>query len=169
MLSRCQPLLFKTGSSLPFAQRLRAMSTHKDWVGLQNDQDFFKKNEKLSRPMSPHITEYKFPLPAMLSVLHRGTGLFMSLTVSTAALVLAGGGHDLAWYISAVQALNIPSPVIFAGKAALAFPLTYHASNGIRHLIWDTGRNLNTVPDVYKSAYIVLGTGAILAGAIALL
>ena len=87
-----------------FPSRIRAASSSaKDWVGLQNDQDFFKKNEKLNRPMSPHLTIYKFPLPAMLSVMHRGTGIALSLGISGAAITLAAGGHDLAFYIQFVQ------------------------------------------------------------------
>lgn len=34
------------------------------------------KNALLNRPMSPHMTIYKFPLPAMLSITHRATGMF---------------------------------------------------------------------------------------------
>jgi hypothetical protein len=97
------------------------------------------------------------------------------------------------------QALQLPAAVIIAGKAALAFPMTYHTANGVRHLVcamlwvlrwsslpgiesltvccplahgrqvWDTGRNLDTVPDVYKSAYVTLATSSLLAVGIGLL
>lgn len=32
------------------------------------------RNERLKRPLSPHLTIYKFPLPAMLSISHRASG-----------------------------------------------------------------------------------------------
>ena len=123
-------------------------SPSKDWVGLQNDQDFWKKNAKLNRPMSPHLTIYKFPLPAVLSVMHRGTGVALSLGISGAALTLLAGGHDLSFYINFVQvfvcfvcsktkSLGIPSPLIFLGKSVLVFPFAYHTANGVRHLVTD--------------------------------
>jgi succinate dehydrogenase (ubiquinone) cytochrome b560 subunit len=71
-------------------------------VGLTNDQDFFEKNEKMHRPMSPHLTIYKFPLPAIMSISHRGSGIAL-----TGAICAAGIGlmvHPLAFYVDAAQA-----------------------------------------------------------------
>lgn len=36
------------------------------------------KNDRLNRPMSPHLTIYKFQLTTMLSITHRGTGVALS-------------------------------------------------------------------------------------------
>jgi len=36
------------------------------------------KNERLNRPMSPHLTIYKFQLTSILSITHRGTGVALS-------------------------------------------------------------------------------------------
>lgn len=33
-----------------------------------------ERNELLKRPLSPHLTIYKFPFPAVLSISHRATG-----------------------------------------------------------------------------------------------
>jgi succinate dehydrogenase (ubiquinone) cytochrome b560 subunit len=35
---------------------------------------FWQKNQKLNRPVSPHLTIYKLPLTANMSVMHRATG-----------------------------------------------------------------------------------------------
>lgn len=40
--------------------------------------EFWAKNQKLHRPMSPHLTIYRLPLPAILSVTHRATGAALS-------------------------------------------------------------------------------------------
>lgn len=32
------------------------------------------KNARLNRPLSPHMTIYSFPMPAMLSITHRASG-----------------------------------------------------------------------------------------------
>lgn len=34
------------------------------------------KNERLKRPLSPHMTIYKFPMPAILSISHRASGKY---------------------------------------------------------------------------------------------
>ena len=80
----------------------RASSSNK-WVGLTNDQDFWKKNDELKRPLSSHITIYRWPLPAVLSVFHRGTGAAMTLTISAAALQVAFGGEPFQYYVDFIK------------------------------------------------------------------
>lgn len=123
------------------------------------------KNEILGRPMSPHITIYKFPLPAMLSITHRGTG--MALTAYMAALGIGGLvlPHDLSYYVDVIQAWQLSSGTITAAKFVLSYPFTFHLVNGIRHLAWDTGRGLK-MKDVYASGYATLGIAAIAAAVI---
>lgn len=52
------------------------------------------KNDRLKRPMSPHLTIYKFQLTSMLSITHRGTGV--ALSVITAGL---GSGKLIFFFI----------------------------------------------------------------------
>ena len=92
------------------------------WVGLTNDQDFWQKNDKLKRPMSPHLTIYRFPLPAILSISHRGTGVGMTCAVSAAAITLAAGGEPAEYYIEAIKAMNLSPATITAAKFTMAFP-----------------------------------------------
>lgn len=40
-----------------------------------------------NRPLSPHLDVYRLPLSALISIVHRGTGAF--LTIGT--VVLVGG------------------------------------------------------------------------------
>jgi succinate dehydrogenase (ubiquinone) cytochrome b560 subunit len=35
---------------------------------------------------------------------------------------------------------GVPESVKMAGKMVLAAPFTFHAFNGVRHLLWDSGR-----------------------------
>uniref|UniRef100_A0A493TXQ6 Succinate dehydrogenase cytochrome b560 subunit, mitochondrial n=1 Tax=Anas platyrhynchos platyrhynchos TaxID=8840 RepID=A0A493TXQ6_ANAPP len=42
---------------------------------------FWEKNTKSSRPLSPHVTIYKWSLPMAMSITHRGTGVALSLGV----------------------------------------------------------------------------------------
>lgn len=67
-------------------------------------------------------------------------------------------------YVSPAEVVSIVSALPFwlktAVKAPLAAVFSYHTFNGLRHLIWDTGRAL-TLPGVYKTGYAVLGATAI--------
>ena len=45
-------------------------------------------------------------------------------------------------------------------KAFVAAPFTFHCWNGMRHLLWDTGREL-TLKGVYRTGYVVLGLTAV--------
>lgn len=64
----------------------RCMSSEKKWVGLIDDQDFFKKNDELKRPMSPHLTIYQPQLTSLLSITHRGTGIALTGLISLASI-----------------------------------------------------------------------------------
>lgn len=106
-----------------------------------------------SRPLSPHLQIYKPQLTSVLSILHRFTGL---------VLVIALGGLTI-WLYALAE-----SPAIFDvmqnwfnnwfGSICMfgvIFSFWYHMGNGIRHLIWDTGRNLD-IKGLYASGYFVL-------------
>lgn len=53
---------------------------------LDPQEDFWDKNKRLDRPLSPHLTIYKFQLTSMLSITHRGTGLALSALMSGFAI-----------------------------------------------------------------------------------
>ena len=90
-----------------------------------------------SRPLSPHLQVYRLPLPALMSISHRATGV-----------LLAAGSLVLVYWLAAVasgpdafadaQALlgSLPGRVLLL---LLTFSLFYHLGNGIRHLFWDAG------------------------------
>ncbi|XP_078527038.1 succinate dehydrogenase cytochrome b560 subunit, mitochondrial isoform X2 [Lissotriton helveticus] len=121
----------------------------------QRLEQFEEKNTRLNRPMSPHITVYRWSLPMMMSISHRGTGIAMSAGVSlfgVAALLLPG---DFASHLDLVKSLSLGPALIYSAKFALAFPLMYHSWNGVRHLAWDLGKGFK-IPQVYQSGIIVL-------------
>jgi len=130
---------------------------------VRSQEDFWSKNSRLKRPMSPHLTVYKLQLTSMLSITHRGTGVAMTaVTVSFALAALALPGN-FEHYLGLVKALEIPAWIIFSGKTVLAWPLCYHSFNGIRHLAWDLGYGFD-IGMLYKSGWFVF-FGSILAAA----
>ena len=89
------------------------------------------------RPLSPHLQVYRWGITNTLSILHRATGIFLSLglLVLSCWLIAIATGPDafesvMAWYGSAWFKLPL---------AAWAFCFFYHFGNGIRHLFWDAG------------------------------
>ena len=55
---------------------------------------------------------------------------------------------------------SLPVAAKVGAKALMTFPFAFHAANGIRHLVWDFGREL-TIPGVYRTGYVVLAVTAI--------
>lgn len=111
------------------------------------------------RPLSPHISIYRWPVTMTTSILHRATGVAMSigLIVLTGWLLDAAIGADtytamMAYLDSAV------GKVLFVGWS---FAFFFHLSNGVRHLVWDTGRGFEKA-QATASAWFVLILSVIL-------
>ena len=113
---------------------------------------------KINRPMSPHLTIYKPQLTAVLSIFHRITGAFLSIVAYT--VLFLNGFFDLHLDNYSVYNiacfLNLSSHWILLGVLFLILLATYyHLINGIRHLIWDSGRSLE-IANVYMSGYAMI-------------
>ena len=113
------------------------------------------------RPLSPHLQVYRWQITSVLSILHRGTGLFLVFgTVSIAFWVIALAlDHNI--FVSYQAWLGS-----LFGKALLAgwsFSLFYHWANGIRHLLWDAGWGYE-IERVYMTGWIVVSISVILTG-----
>ncbi len=89
------------------------------------------------RPLSPHIQVYRPQITSVLSILHRITGV--ALTVATLLLtywlVAAAYGPEMFADAQAVMGSWIGQLVLWG----FTFALYYHLANGIRHLAWDFG------------------------------
>jgi succinate dehydrogenase / fumarate reductase cytochrome b subunit len=89
------------------------------------------------RPLSPHLTVYRWAYTMTLSILHRATGIALSLALIGLVLWLVAIGLGPARYTAWVPWLTSwPAMVIFA-LAIIA--LVFHFCNGLRHLAWDLG------------------------------
>lgn len=121
--------------------------------------------QRSNRPVSPHLTIYQPQLTWYLSGLHRITGVamaggFYALTVAFAATSLLNVPFDGSSLVTAFAGLPIYAKI--GAKAAAAFPFAFHFANGIRHLIWDFGKEL-TINGVYRTGYTVLAASAVAA------
>jgi succinate dehydrogenase / fumarate reductase cytochrome b subunit len=109
---------------------------------------------------------YRPQLTSVLSIIHRGTGVFLVLgAVMLVALLLAAAAGPAAWATAGKCMYSLP------GKAfalATAFALAYHFFNGIRHLLWDIGWGFE-LPRTYATGYAVVALSVLATLAIALL
>lgn len=89
------------------------------------------------RPLSPHLQIYRWELTMVLSILHRVTGVALSvgLLLLVCWLLAAAGGPER---FEPVRAL-VGSPLGLLLLFGWTFALFYHLGNGVRHLVWDIG------------------------------
>jgi succinate dehydrogenase / fumarate reductase cytochrome b subunit len=116
------------------------------------------------RPLSPHISVYRWAYTMTLSILHRATGITLSLALIGLVLWLVAIGLGPARYASWMPLLSSwPVLLLFAGAIVA---LIYHFCNGIRHLIWDLGFGYER-REARASAWVVI-IATILGSALAL-
>ena len=93
--------------------------------------------DRVDRPLSPFWV-YRWQITNTLSILHRATGLALSigLILLVAWLVAVAGGESV--YAAAAQSVFAATwfklPLI-----GWTFCFFFHFANGIRHLVWDVG------------------------------
>ena len=105
------------------------------------------------RPLSPHLQVYKPQLTSILSILHRGTGIVLSIgSIFLVSWILVLTLGESAYQIYSQLANNWFGKLVIFG---FTFGLFYHLSNGIRHLFWDAGYGYD-LKDAYISGFAVI-------------
>ena len=128
-----------------------------------------------ARPLSPHLTIWKWGPHMLVSILHRMCGVALA-TVGTVVFVwwlaaLAGGPDSYAsfhyWIIAQTDGSTLGKAANIIAKIA-AFGLTWaffqHLANGIRHFILDIGAGyelkINRMGALATIAFSVTATAA---------
>lgn len=89
------------------------------------------------RPLSPHISVYRWAYTMTLSILHRATGLALSLALIGLTLWLIAIALGPAQYAAWIPWLASWPAMLLYALAIVA--LVFHFCNGLRHLAWDLG------------------------------
>ena len=102
----------------------------------------FGKTNKLTaplreRPLSPHLSVYRWQITMALSILHRGTGVFLYLGAFVIAAMLVALSYGERHFDEALVLFRTPAGGV--GLFIWVFCLFFHLCNGIRHLFWDAG------------------------------
>ena len=114
-----------------------------------------------SRPLSPHLGVYKFMYTMTLSILHRMTGIAASagFLLFVWWLMALATGHDAYAAIMAFLGTAFGKLLL----VGFTFAFVYHFCNGIRHLVWDTGRGLERA-QARRSGNVVVVAALLLTG-----
>ncbi len=89
-----------------------------------------------ARPLSPFL-HYRWQYTNTLSILHRITGVLLSLGFLLLVYWFAAAAAGAEPYASALELLASPLAQIVLLGAAFSF--CYHLLNGVRHLFFDLG------------------------------
>lgn len=105
------------------------------------------------RPLSPHLQIYKPQLTSVLSILHRLTGLYLSLglIVLVGWIIAIKTGPDAFAFVKGLSASWLGLLMLFGWT----FSLVYHFCSGIRHLFWDVGCGFS-LKNTYLSGWAVV-------------
>ncbi|HLJ72399.1 MAG TPA: succinate dehydrogenase, cytochrome b556 subunit [Roseiarcus sp.] len=90
-----------------------------------------------ARPLSPHLTVYRWTMTMAMSIFHRITGgaLYVG-TILLAWYLIALSMDESAFGVVSGFLNSIIGQIILFG---FTWALIHHALGGIRHAIWDTG------------------------------
>lgn len=115
------------------------------------------------RPMSPHLSAWKWHPTMLSSILNRATGivLFFGLLKLCVGLVFLATGPDS---FAQVEGL-IYSPIGALSFFVAIGILLYHLLNGLRHLSWDAGKGFDpkfsNMLSILIIAVAAIGTAAL--------
>lgn len=105
------------------------------------------------RPLSPHLSIYRWPISMTLSILHRMTGVALSAGLIVLVVWLESIAFGPAAYGTVMDWMASP-----LGKLLLlgwTFAFFFHLCNGVRHLFWDVGMGFE-IAQTNASAWTVV-------------
>lgn len=108
------------------------------------------------RPLSPHLSIYRWPITMTLSILHRTTGVVLTVGLIVYAAWLMTAAGETSSYTRFADYMQTPLGriALIAWSAAFFF----HLANGIRHLFWDAGRGFEKAQANASAWFVIVAT-----------
>jgi succinate dehydrogenase / fumarate reductase cytochrome b subunit len=112
-----------------------------------------------NRPLSPHLQIYRPQLTSVLSIVHRMTGVGLTLGAVLVVwwLLAAATGPEYFAIVDGLLTSWIGLLVLLGSTWALA----YHLLNGIRHLVWDIGYGYELETVDRSGIAVLIGSGVL--------
>jgi len=116
-------------------------------------RESLEESRNNNRPLSPHLDIYQYQITWTVSIMHRITGVAMTLGLLLIVtwLIAAAFSTGLFLIIDGLLRSWIGMIIIFGSLWAFWF----HFLNGIRHLFWDLGYGFN-LSTVWRSGWVVV-------------
>ena len=96
-----------------------------------------------ARPLSPHLTIWRWGPHMLVSILHRGTGMALTTAglflLTWWLLAIAGSAEGYRTFQDFIGWAPFGIPLIKIGLFLLTWSFFQHTASGIRHLIMDIG------------------------------
>ncbi|PIW31685.1 MAG: succinate dehydrogenase, cytochrome b556 subunit [Rhodobacterales bacterium CG15_BIG_FIL_POST_REV_8_21_14_020_59_13] len=107
-----------------------------------------------SRPLSPHLSMWRWHPTMLSSILHRVSGIvnYLGAVALTVWLVLLASGAEGGVEILTTGSLAWLTRI---GLILLTWSASYHFLNGIRHLCWDMGWGFDPKGSNRRSVLII--------------
>ena len=108
------------------------------------------------RPLSPHLSIYRWPMPMIMSIAHRITGaaLYFGTLLLAWWLIAAGSGPNAYGKMGGFIDSWFGRLILFG----YTWALIHHMLGGIRHLIWDAGYGFDSTEREGLSLATLLGS-----------
>jgi len=119
-----------------------------------------------ARPLSPHLSIYRWPITMATSITHRLTGIALAAGTLLLAwwLIAAASGPDAFAFFNTTVTTPLGQLVLLG----FVWSLAYHLLNGIRHLAWDFGYGF-ALPSANKTGVLVFTFSILIAIAVFML
>lgn len=109
--------------------------------------------KQANRPLSPHLQIWKWSMNMALSILHRVSGIALSLgTLMLVWMLVAAASGQMAYETFHSFAASFFGQLLLFGWTGALF---FHLCSGIRHLLMDAGY-LITIPQAEKAGKVIL-------------
>ena len=114
------------------------------------------------RPLSPHLSIYRWPVTMASSILHRATGIALAVGFILFVIWLAdmSVGPDAYAAFMAVMDSTL-GRILLLGWSWAFF---YHLANGIRHLVWDAGYGFEKSQATASAWFVIILSVVLTAG-----
>ncbi|WP_295882105.1 succinate dehydrogenase, cytochrome b556 subunit [uncultured Thiohalocapsa sp.] len=106
-----------------------------------------------SRPVFLELWHIRLPIPAVVSILHRISGVLMVLSIPVFAWLFAQALASPAGF--AASAAFLTHPLVQLGLLVMAWALLHHLIAGIRYLVIDLGIGVDR-PTARSTAWTAL-------------
>jgi succinate dehydrogenase / fumarate reductase cytochrome b subunit len=106
------------------------------------------------RPLSPHLSVYRWPITMTLSILHRATGAGLAVGFAVLAMWLLSLATSEERYLAMNDLLQTRIGCLLLIGWSFAF--FFHLANGVRHLFWDVGRGFEKSQANASAWFVIL-------------